>query len=828
MNGEDRFGRLLRGISCGALATSLAIAAPARAQSREAATSGEASTQSGEQTGAGEDETTIYVTAQFRQQNLQDTPLAITAVTGEMLEARGQTDLADIGVNAPNVTLREAPATFGPAVVAYIRGVGQRDTTFALEPGVGIYIDDVYFPTMHGSMIELIDLDRVEILRGPQGTLAGQNSIGGAIRLYSRRPDGDDDGYIQLTYGSYDRMELRAAQSFTIDPDHLYARISGSAARRDGFITRYDYRCTHPTSPVPSTITSGNDCVLGTEGGKEYLAGRLAVRWQPTERITLDLVADIVEDDSGPGPTTLLYVGQAAPPGQANTGSSNLPAYFLNGVPYGTPAGSDFVSYSPYGPFALDPFSDSPYISYESYIDLAPRDGSAPWQAPLTGSIDSWGVSANLNIELGDNLTLTSITGYREFDGNYSSGDGSPLTPTLQANRVFNHQFSQELRLTGQVFEIVNFTLGGFYFDKESRNASRITQPTLQFTEENIIPSDTLAGFFNVDVAATDRLNLIFGLRYSDQEKSFRYGRFGVPGSASGGATPPQVAGLNGLVGRFEGERVDYRAAVQYRWSDALMTYAQFSTGFKGGGINPRPFFVTQALPHEPETLEAYEIGFKSDLFDRRVRFNVAGFWNNYSDILVTVASCPLPGPFPPAPCALPLNAGEADVRGFEAELTARPTEGLLIDASLSYLDFDYQSILPQAASSGIGLEDDGQYIQTWQWSLGVQYEIDVGFGTLTPRLDVNFEDDFNRNANNVNAADGAADIFGLVQDRTLVNARLTWRDTSDQWAVIFEIRNLTDELYYTDVFDNRGSTNSIQGRPGEPLTWALTLRHDF
>ena len=276
-----------------------------------------------------------------------------------------------------------------------------------------------------------------------------------------------------------------------------------------------------------------------------------------------------------------------------------------------------FVSYSPYGPFALDPFSDSPYISYESYIDLAPRDGSAPWQAPLTGSIDSWGVSANLNIELGDDLALTSITGYREFDGNYSSGDGSPLTPTLQANRVFNRQFSQELRLTGEIFEIVNFTLGGFYFDKQSRNASRITLPTLLFTEENIIPAETLAAFFNVDVAVTDRLNLIFGLRYSDQEKSFRYGRFGVPGSASGGATPPQVAGLNGLVGTFEGERVDYRAVVQYRWSDALMTYAQFSTGFKGGGINPRPFFVTQALPHDPETLEAYEIGFKSDLFDR-------------------------------------------------------------------------------------------------------------------------------------------------------------------------------------------------------------------
>ena len=818
MNGEVRFRRHLRGISIGALAAGLAIAGPAFAQegADQAAAAGQA-----------DQSEHIIVTAQFREQNLQDTPLAITALTGEMLEERGQTDLADIA--APNVTLREAPATYGPAVAAYIRGVGQRDTTFALEPGVGIYIDDVYFPTLHGSMIELIDLERVEILRGPQGTLAGQNSIGGAIRLYSRRPDGNDDGYIQVTYGSYDRMELRAAQSFTIQPGHLYARISGTAARRDGFITRYDYRCTHPDAiSIPSSATSPNDCVLGTEGGKEYIAGRLALRWEPSDRVSLDVVADISEDDSEPGPTTLLYVGQAAPPGQANTGSGGLPAYFLNGVPYGTPAGSIFVSYSPYGPFALDTFSDSPYISYENYTDLAPRDGSAPWQAPLTGSIDSWGVSANLQIELSDTLQLTSITGYREFDGNYSSGDGSPLTPTLQANRVFNRQFSQEVRLSGEIADRINFTVGGFYFDKKSRNASRITLTTLNFTEENVIPAETLAAFANVDVAVTDRLNLILGLRYTDQEKSFRYGRFGVPGSASGGATPPQVAGLNGLVGTFEGERVDYRAVVQYRLNDMLMTYAQFSTGFKGGGVNPRPFFVTQALPHDPETIEAYEVGFKSDLFDRAVRLNVAGFWNNYSDILVTVSSCPLPGPFPPAPCALPLNAGEARVRGFEAEFTVRPARGLTIDGSLAYLDFDYRSILPQAASSGIGLEDDGQYIQEWQWNLGAQYEFDVGFGTMTARVDVNFEDDFNRNANNVDGATGGVDIFGRIEDRTLFNARLTYRDPSERWRLSLEVRNLTDELYYTDVFDNRGSTNSIQGRPGEPRTWAVTLRHDL
>jgi iron complex outermembrane receptor protein len=259
------------------------------------------------------------------------------------------------------------------------------------------------------------------------------------------------------------------------------------------------------------------------------------------------------------------------------------------------------------------------------------------------------------------------------------------------------------------------------------------------------------------------------------------------------------------------------------------MTYAQYSTGFKGGGINPRPFFVTQALPHGPETLEAWEIGFKSDLLDRRVRLNAAVFWNNYSDILVTVSNCPLPGPFPPAPCALPLNAGQADVRGFELELAAEPVDGLLIDASLAYLDFDYKSLSPQAVASGIGLEDDGQYIQQWQWSIGAQYAIDLGgAGTLTPRIDINFEDDYARNANNVDAATGGVDMFGQLQSRTLVNGRLTYLEPDENWQLSLEVRNLTDELYYTDIFDNRGSTNSIQGRPGMPRTWAVTFRYNF
>lgn len=782
-----------------------------------------------QQTGTGLEE--VIVTAQFRSEGVQDVPLAITALTGDMLEARGQTSIADVGAQAPNVTLRQAPATYGPAVVAYIRGVGQRDTSFALEPGVGLYIDDVYLPTLHGSMLDLIDLDRVEILRGPQGTLAGQNSIGGAIKLYSKKPDGDGGGYLQATYGSFERLELRGAGNFTIVPDQLFARLSATSVHKDGYVTRYDYACTHPGTTIPSSVTNSQSCKLGTEGGKDYVAGRLAIRYEPGSNVTLDVVADVTRDESEVGPSTLLYVGQNANPGAINTGSTTTgpaaAAYTLGGVRYGNATGSPFISHSPFGDFAQDTFSRSPYTSYENYSETAPRDGSGAWAAPLKAAIDSWGISDNLNIELSPDFSVTAISAYREFSGVYSSSDGSPFPSTLQTSHIANRQFSQELRLNGKFGPTVSFTIGGYYLDKRSENTSRVTLPTLNFIEHNEVPGTTKAVFANADWEALPDLHLVGGIRYTDMTKRFIYGRKGIPGSSIGGATPPSLASLDGLVSTFTGDRVDWRGALQYRWSEQLMTYAQVSTGFKSGGANPRPFFPSQALPFGPETLTAYEVGLKSDLFDRRVRLNLSAFLNKYSDILVSVSSCPQTGNA--APCALPLNAGEADVKGGEAELTLQPFDGVQIEASLAYLDFAYTSISAAAASSGIGLEDDGPYISPWQWSFGAQYEFDLGgVGQLIPRIDINHQDAFNRNSNNVDAVTGGKDIFGVVAGRTLVNGRIALRTANDDWEFAAEGRNLTDKVYYTDIFDNRASTNSIQGTPGEPRTFAVTVKRRF
>lgn len=769
----------------------------------------------------------IVVTAQFREQKLQDTPLAITAMSAAMLEERGQDNIVEIAAQAPNVTLRETPATYGPAMSAFIRGVGQRDTVLALEPGVGIYVDDVYLSTLHGSMMELMDLDRAEILRGPQGTLAGQSSIGGAIKLYSKKPGDTQDGYVQATYGSYNRLNLRAASNFTLVPGRLYARLSGTSEHKDGFVTRYDYACTHPGTTVPSFVTNAKSCELGTEGGKSYVAGRLALRWLPTDAVAVDVIADMVNDDSEAGPSTLLYVGTTTDPG-----SGPLPAppalapYWLGGVPLGTATGSAFISYSPYGNFANDTFSTSPYTSYETYVDPSPRNGTGAWSAPAKATLDTSGVSARVQAQLTDWLSLTSVTAYREFSSVYSSGEGTPLAVSLQTNNIYHHQFSQELRLNGTVGEWLNYTVGGYYFDKRSEAALRITLPTLEFIERDFVPAKTKAVFANLDFALTQRLNLIGGVRYTDVSKTFQYGRKGIPGSTIGGLAPIAVRALDGLVRNFSDGRMDYRAVAQYRWNEALMTYAQLSTGFKGGGVNARPFYIEQALSHDPETLDAYELGFKSDFLSRHVRLNGAVFWNKYHDILMSVSSCPMPGASTPGavagfPCALPINAGEADVKGLELETTIEPVDGLVFDASVAHLSFDYKSISAAAASSGITLDKVGPYIMDWQWSLGAQYRVSLGeWGSVTPRVDVNHDDGFFRDPTN--------SPFSHVAGRTLVNARVAFRTSDDDWQLAIEGKNLTDKLYYTDVFDNRGSTRSIQGRPGEPRTLAVSVKHKF
>lgn len=794
----------------------------------------------------------IVVTAQFRAQNLQKTPLAITAVTGKMLEARGQTNVDQIANEAPNVTLKPGLEVIGPSMLTYIRGIGQSDFDPAYAPGVGIYIDDVYYGTITGTDFNLLDLDRVEILRGPQGTLSGQNSIGGSIKLYNKQPNGSDDGFVQVGYGSYNQVELKGAGDFTIVPDQLFMRIAGYSDHQDGYVTQYDYGCTHPTSGVPSQVL-GPSCILGHEGGKADEAGRVSLRWNPDSKFDATFSADVTENKDEASPLTLLYVGSETAPGIPGlpVGKAYAPPT-LSGVPLGTATGSAFVPVSMFEP-SLDTFTHSPYVSYANFCDADPDDKTAAYCMPAIQNFSSWGVSGNLNYKFNDEISLKSITSYRYQDADWTQ-DGVPAP--VNSNLTYNHtdvrQFTEELRLSGAMNDnTLHWTVGGFYLNMQSHYSGRIDLYVFDFNENDSVPASTEAGFANVDWNATDKLELSGGVRYTENQQTFTFGRLGVPGTVAGttGFLAPYVpcngpgtvpvsallCGLNGLSAKYSGGHFDYRLAAQYQWTPDFMTYASVATGYKQGGVSPRPFFAPQAVPFGPETNTAFEIGFKSQWLDRRLIVNGDVFYSLYDKMQLTTLTCPQYNPTPPGPgvpglpCSLTVNAGDSILDGVELESSFRPTPELSIDATMSYLHFNFVSSslfkgeggLAAAEESGFFPNTQEPYAPQWKYDIGVQYAFPLSdWGSVTPRLDLSYQSSFYSTIPNTR--------FSLVPGYALLNGSVTWRPNDGKWVIAAQVYNITNKLYYYGIFDATASGDSAEGEPAPPREFEITVRRNF
>ncbi|WP_160745978.1 TonB-dependent receptor [Croceibacterium soli] len=813
------FARALRGASTNALIVAAAAAAsapafaqapetqssadPAPAEEAAAAQAGDANSPGPQDTrGAGVEE--IIVTAQFREQNLQETPLAITAVSAAMLEARSQTTVADIASQAPSVSLKSNAASYGPSLAANIRGVGQFDFHPALEPGVGLYVDDVYYSTLTGSIIDLLDLERVEILRGPQGTLAGKNSIGGAVKLYSKRPTGDGSGYVQAAYGSRDRLDLRASVDFALAED-VYARMAGVARSQEGYVDRLDYGCVNPGQGIPATV-SGDDCVLSRQGDVGYQAVRGQLRFLPTNDLEINIIGDFTRDDREIAGSVLTFANY--------TGAGDV-------NPFPTPQRFD------------SRFICRPYCNYSTYSiqDDPPAVGrTIPGRVDFTG----WGVSGQAEWDLSDSMQLVSITAYRAYESIFSNEDDlSPMSHQLGGpNSLDFSAFSQELRLNGSLAqEAIDYTVGGFYMDQDvlysaQQDLRYVVPGPLVFVSNDPVPAFTKAVFGHLGWNVTDQLTLTGGIRYTEEGKDYTYSRL----SRTGQLLPGQNALLHNQTGRYRGSRTDYRAAVQYELNEDIMAYGQFSTGFKGGGVNPRPFAVTQIQPFGPETLETWEVGLKTDLFDRALRFNVAAFTSKYNDIQLILNRCPQfnPPPVPPTapfPCGLPANVGSADIKGVEVEANLRPAPGLLIDSAVSYLDFQYSEIDPQAGGptnpGGVQLGMRAPYTPEWKWSVGAQYEILLGgAGSLTPRFDAAYQSDVWGTAVNV--------PHTKIEDYVLANARLTWLNEARDLQVSLEVTNLFDEYYFLTTVEIAAAAGVASAQPGRPREWALTLKKEF
>jgi iron complex outermembrane receptor protein len=806
----------------------------------------------------------ITVTAQFRKQNLQETPLAITAVTGDMLERRSQSDISEVARQAPNVTLAAQNQEYASGLIAYIRGIGQNDPNFAVEPGVGIYVDDVYLPTLTGSLLDLMDVERVEILRGPQGTLAGRNSIGGAIKVYSQRPQGDDSGSFQATYGSYDRLDLRGIYDVRLS-DTLAMRVSGVSRNETGYIKRLDYNLTHPDSNVP-TQAQGRSPVIGHDGGVAMSAGKIAFRWQPSEQLDINLSTDYTRERNDAGVSTLLYANAA---GLIN----NEP-----GRPWMTGTDGAAVPYNcqfvPYGPNSCDTLQgyDKRYVTYGTFADLYPGDSQMPYK-PLTlaphRDMDNWGIALSVEWQLNETFAFTSITSYRDYETDWSYDvDGAPMTANLLNQNQTNEQISQELRLNGTA-GIVDFTVGAFYFDTDGFYTARVDIPYggLDFVHgPDPTPSTNTALFATATFNFTDKLHLTTGLRESWDKKDYEYNRhnpdysdiegpcnffLGAPTAGPtgiGNQSNCLLFGINGTTAHFKNDQLDWRAALDYRFTEDFMAYAQAATGYRAGGFNARPYFPSQATPHVPETITSYEIGFKSEMLDNKLRMNLAGFYFDYNDIVLLSTFCADLPVGQQTPCLRPSNVGSAEVKGAELELAYFPTRNFSIDAAFSLLDFKYTEI-NETAGTGVSLNDITPYTPETKASLGLQYDVDdLWGGKLSFRVDGSYQSEIFTEAGNVRSlevsstnsrtppfsqAGGGGPIPVLVADNlidayTLANARIWWESRDSGWSLALEVQNLADKYYLGTKVNDAYAVGHVYGSPGKPRTWALTVKKSF
>ncbi|QGP80980.1 TonB-dependent receptor [Sphingobium sp. CAP-1] len=748
----------------------------------------------------------IIVTAQFRSQNLQDTPIAITAIDANLLASRNQTDISQIAAQAPNVQLTQMGGAFGSSMAVYIRGIGQYDFNPAYEPGVGMYVDDVYYASLTGSIMDLLDLDRVEVLRGPQGTLTGRNSIGGAIKLFSAKPTAETSGTVEAAYGARNRVDLRGSANFALT-DSLFARIAAVHKEQDGYVKQIDYGCANPGNAlgIGANPSTPSNCVTDKLGGKNYTGVRGSLRFAPNDKLDWTVIGDYTYEKQ--------------------TNAANV--LTLNNT-----AKTDGIN-----------FMCGRFCTYASFYVPAGGQVSESYYMPNETMFTGWGVSSNLSYTFSPSVSLQSITAYRKYHQTFGTDDDFTPNPHLVGagyNDLHFRFFSQELRLSGKIGDFAEWTVGGFYSDQKTTYFTRqdiryIDYAVcggagfclLQFQGNDPVNADSKAAFGTVILHPTEALTLTGGLRYTDEHKDYTFVRQNLTGGTL--SDPFGVGKLNGLKAVYNGNRLDWRLSADYRFNPSFMAYVTVSTGFKGGGVVARPFTASQAVngAFDPETLTAYEAGIKTDFFGRRVRLNISGFYNDYKNIQLPIADCSVLDGVPigtsTSPCAAVQNAGDGHMYGLEAELSSSPVHGLDIDASLSWIDGAWDRI-DQVVGGGIKIGDP---ITTpnWRGSMGIQYKAELGAsGSITPRFDMNYIG--KQSIGRLNATVP----LDYNPDYVLANARLTWRNADNDLSISFEVQNLFDKYYllplrFTALYATAGTGYSTVGRPRE---WAVSVRKSF
>ena len=758
----------------------------------------------------------VVVTARYRQENLQQTPLAITAVTAQTLESRSATSTLDLDEFVPNVVIAPLGAGWGSTAAMFIRGVGLGDNSLSFEPGVPIYIDDVYFGRPQGAILDLLDLERVEVLRGPQGTLFGKNALGGAVRFVSKKPQGDGSGKIEATYGSRNRLNLRGSFDVSLVPDKVFLRVAGSSKTQDGYFDILDYECVNGAGSLgtggalgalgsvlgPQDNRTENGCVVDKLGNENVQSARASLRIVGGGNLEVNINADVTDlNQKGPA-DKYTYIDGNFPVWAAWNETVAIPDF---GVPYD----DRFIT-------------DSGYTGYHRFgpNPLINRD------LQNVNDLIHWGVAGTIDWDVSDAVHVKSITAYRRFTNTFGrDSDGSPLPGDHTWDTSKHRQFSEELQISGVSFgDQLEWTVGGFYYDaKDSNQGWNYLWPFLVSYQNHHDTQDisNWAVFGHLNFHVTDRLSISGGLRYTDDRKTARIFRQDAV---------TLVAVVPNTVVKVDETKWSPKISVDYKLTDDVLIFASYSTGFRGGGFGPRPANALQVAPFQAENIRNYETGFKSEWFKRRLRLNGNVFYAVNTDKQSFSPTC--------APCAgdpgyaggdvvwfRTVNTGKSRTWGVELEMQAEPVAGLRIDGSLGYQNY---FLTDPGTSTVAQYQTDGSRLYSartpkWNWALGAEYEIFLGrdAGSLTPRLDWTYQ-------STIKFTTDPVPDQGIQPGYHLLNARMTWVSPEEEWSASFYVLNLTDKYYFHGKLSLIGVLGREQGNPAAPREWGLTVRRTF
>ncbi|WP_435274745.1 TonB-dependent receptor [Psychrobium sp. nBUS_13] len=719
----------------------------------------------------------IEVTARKTVESLQEVPVAITSISATDLAERGIEVITEVQQFSPNTTLQRSRGT-NSTITAFIRGVGQQDPLWGYEAGVGIYIDDVYMARPQGAVLDLLDIERVEVLRGPQGTLYGKNTIGGAIKYVTKEMSGDAEFSVQGTVGSYGQGDLKLTGQVPLIEDKLYVGFGVASLNRNGY---------------GEFLLSALDNQDADNYNKEVMAARITLEYHATEDLLLKLDWDKTEDKSN-----------------AKGGYRLLPS-LLTDAPVPDSVYDSYTSMPTNNKVELDGISFTAKYDVDDNTTLKYVYSSRESYSPT-------------NIDF-DNTPL------RIFDVP-AIYDDEQTTHELQINNV-----GEDYKVVGGLYVYDGKSCGVFDAILDVLGQSAFKTPGLTREVSGCSNAKSQALYAQATYDIDEQWSVTAGARYTKDKKDSK-----VRNGLIFDTVYPESGWVDGYVrpegdlvpvvldDSEEWSKFTPRIGVEYQANNDMLLFASFSQGFKSGTFNPRATTAEQAA--DPENVDSIEIGMKSEWLDNRLRANVTLFSLDHKDRQYISV---LPGKDSTELNQRLGNIGSSTGQGIEAEFTYLATDELMFNASFGFIDSEFEEVLDTNPETGAVFDKSDTFTISntpdFTYNLGANYTIESSMGDFIVNASYYYRDDYVLfEENSLLTQDG----YGLL------NASITWYDDDTDWSVGLHMKNLTDEEYMVGGYQfvtplpdggyapGLGGDNTLISYYGDPRTVSLTASYQF